>query len=134
MFKNNYTEHYFQSVLCCWVMLSVFKRRHYDKALLILLTTFHHLRNINHPFFEIIKKSRVAFDEYPVENFHSILRGRTKVTDTDKYVLKQEKLMPASMRFTSSNHGLFHQEDTILALANKEFEVQGCSLPGEKVQ
>ena len=76
-------------------MLSVFKRRHYDKALLILLTTFHHLRNINHPFLEIIKKSLVAFDEYPVENFHSILRGRTKVTDTGEKICLQAREIDA---------------------------------------
>ena len=81
-FKNNYSSHYTQSVLRCWVMLMVFKRRHYNKALLILLTTFNHLKETGHPLFDIFLNSLVAFDEYPVENFHSILRGRSKATDT----------------------------------------------------
>ena len=32
--------------------------------------------------FEIVRQYIVAFDEYPVENFHSVLRARTKEYDT----------------------------------------------------
>ena len=85
-FKNNYSLHFFQSVLRCWVMLMVFNRRHYNKALLILLTTFSHLKKINHPLFNTLLTSLNAFDEYPVENFHSVLRGRTKATYTGKQI------------------------------------------------
>ncbi|XP_065067660.1 uncharacterized protein LOC135693193 [Rhopilema esculentum] len=94
-FKNNYTEHYFQSVLRCWIMLSVFKRRHYDKALLILLTTYEYLKKINHPLFHVISKFLVAFDEYSVENFHSILRGRTNVTDNAAQICLQAREIDA---------------------------------------
>ena len=94
-FKNNHAEHYFQSVLRCWVMLSVFKRRHYDKALLILLTTIEHLKAINHPLCHTIFNSLVAFDEYSVENFHSVLRGRTKVTDTGSQIQLQAREIDA---------------------------------------
>ena len=94
-FKNNYTEHYFQSVLRCWVMLSIFKRRHYDKSLLILLTTFQYVKEINHPFFQVISKFLVAFDEYSIENFHSILRSRTKSTDNGAQISLQAKEIDA---------------------------------------
>ena len=62
------------------------KRRHYNKALWILLTTFHHLREINHPLYHVMSRYLNAFDEYPVENFHSILRGRTNSTDTGEQI------------------------------------------------
>ena len=91
VFKNNYADHYFQSVLRCWVMLSVFKRRHYDKALLILLTKFEHLKAIDHPLFMVISQFLVAFDEFSVENFHSILRGRTKSTDNGTQIRLQAR-------------------------------------------
>ena len=92
-FKKNYSSHYMQSVLCCWVMLMVFKRRHYNKAFLILLTTFNYLKETGCPLFDIFLNSLVAFDEYPVENFHSILIGRTKVTDTgDKIFFKAREI------------------------------------------
>ena len=85
-FKNNYSSHYMQLVLQCWVMLMVFRRKHYNKALLILLTSLNHLKQTCHPLFGLLLNSLVAFDEYPVENFHSILRGRTKATDTGEQI------------------------------------------------
>ena len=76
-------------------MLSVFRRRRYEKALLILSTTFEHLKAINHPFFHIISQFLVAFDKYAVENFHSILRGRTKTTDNGPQICLQAKEIDA---------------------------------------
>ena len=84
-FKTNHTVQYFHSILRCWLMLMVFKRRHYDKALLILLTSFIQLKECGHPLFDTLLNSLAAFDEYPVENFHSILRARTSATDTGPY-------------------------------------------------
>ena len=72
-----------------------FKRRHYDKALLILLTTFSHLKNTNHPLFSTLLHSLNVFDEYPVENFHSVLRGRTKATDTGKQIFLKAREIDA---------------------------------------
>ena len=47
-------------------MFMVFRRRHYDKALLVALSAFMYSKENDHPL-----------DEYPVENFHSILRSGT---------------------------------------------------------
>eukprot|EP00794_Sanderia_malayensis_P004178 gene4178-4734_t len=94
-FKNNYSLHYIQSVLRCWVMLMVFKRRHYNKALLILLTTFSHLKKTNHPLFNILLNSLNIFDEYPVENFHSVLRSRTKPTDSGENIFLKAREIDA---------------------------------------
>eukprot|EP00112_Aurelia_sp_Birch-Aquarium-sp1_P025550 Seg855.2 transcript_id=Seg855.2/GoldUCD/mRNA.D3Y31 product="hypothetical protein" protein_id=Seg855.2/GoldUCD/D3Y31 len=82
VFKCNNYEQYCQSLLRCWVMFMVFQRRHYDKALLVALSMFRYWRDRNHPFFEKMLSSLVAFDEYPVENFHSVLRARTKEGNT----------------------------------------------------
>ena len=44
--------------------------------------------------FDTLHHYLVAFDEYPVENFHSVLRARTKETDTlSKLHLKLRRLM-----------------------------------------
>ena len=76
-------------------MLSVFKRRQYGKALLILLTTFECLKRINHPLLHVISKNLGAFDEYSVENFHSILRGRTKITGSGPQIFQQAREIDA---------------------------------------
>ena len=76
-------------------MFVVFRRRHYNKALLIMLSTFLHWQG-NAPFmFETIHEHLVAFDEYPVENFHSVLRRRTKDIDTADEIAAKAKEIDA---------------------------------------
>ena len=63
-------------------MFVVLQRRHYNKALLIMLSTFLHLQENTSTMFETLRQNLVAFDKYAGENFHSILRKRTKETGT----------------------------------------------------
>ena len=58
-----------------------FRRRHYDKALLVNLSAFMCWEENDHPMYHKLCEALVAFDEYPVENFHSVLRARTNETD-----------------------------------------------------
>ena len=93
VFKCNKYELFCQSVLHCWVMFVVFQRRHYNKALLIMLSTFLHLEENSPTLFETLRQNLVAFDEYAVENFHSVLRRRSKETDTaDEIALKAKEI------------------------------------------
>ena len=62
--------------------MMTFHRRHYDRALLIFLSTFKYWQENTHPMHEVIQQFLIAFDEYPVENFHSALQARTSVSDT----------------------------------------------------
>ena len=82
VFRNNMTDLYYESLLRCWVMFLIYRRRHYDKAPLIALSNFEYWKSINHPLVPTLLSSLCAFDEYPVENFHSVLRAHTRVTDT----------------------------------------------------
>ena len=42
VFKCNSYDLYCQSLLQCWIMFVVFRRRHYNKALLVILSLFQH--------------------------------------------------------------------------------------------
>ena len=75
-------------------MFVVFRRRHYNKALLIMLSTFLHWQGNAPSTFKIIREHLAAFDEYPVENFHSVLR-RTKDTDTADEIAAKAKEIDA---------------------------------------
>ena len=68
IFKCNDYENYYLSLLRCWVMMMVYQRRHYDKALLIALSLFDHWKTNSHPFHQAMVNALSAFDEYPVEN------------------------------------------------------------------
>lgn len=45
--------------------------------------------------FETIRRHLAPFDEYPVENSHSVLRRRTKETDTDDEIAAKAKEIDA---------------------------------------
>ena len=95
IFKCNKYDLFFKSLLNIWVMFVVFRRRHYNKALLIMLSTFLHWQG-NAPYmFKTIREHLVAFDEYPVENFHSVLQRRTKDTDTADEIAAKAKEIDA---------------------------------------
>ena len=86
VFKDNMAELYYESMLRCWVMFSMYRRRHYDKAPLIALSNIEYWKSINHPFVPTLLSYVCAFDEYPVENFHSVLRAHTRITDTPEII------------------------------------------------
>ena len=81
IFKCGNSDQYVDSLLRCWMMFFCFKRHHYDKAPLIWLSNFLYWKSIDHPLFHAITNSLNAFDEYPVENFHSILRAQKSHSD-----------------------------------------------------
>ena len=76
-------------------MFMMFHRRHYDKALLVILSTFMYWEKNNHPMYNVIRQALVAFDEYPIENFHSVLRGRTNATDDANQISLKAKEIDA---------------------------------------
>ena len=45
--------------------------------------------------FNTLHQHLLAFDEYPVENFHSVLRRRTKETDTADHIALKAKEIDA---------------------------------------
>lgn len=74
-------------------MFMVFHRRHYDKAILVVLSHFMYWQENNHPMYHTLYQALTAFDEYPVENFHSLLRARTNSTDNaEKISLKAKEI------------------------------------------
>ena len=92
-FKCNKYEEFLVSLLKCWVMCVVFRRRHYNKALLVTLSIFHHWQENSLTMYETLRNYLVTLDEYPVENFHSVLRGRTKETDSaDQIAFKAKEI------------------------------------------
>ena len=107
VFKCNNYELYCESLLKCWIMFVVFRRRHYNKALLITLSLFQYWQENAHSMFDTVRKYLVAFDEYPVENFHSVLRARTKETDTPEQIAFKAKEIDACKHELHSFNSVF---------------------------
>ena len=107
VFKCNNYDLYCQSLLQCWVMMLVFKRRHYDKALLVAISLLRYWKDQSHPFHQVMQNSLVAFDEYPIENFHSVLRARTRATDNGDQINLMAKEIDACKHELQTFKALF---------------------------
>ena len=74
-FKLNDFHEYFYAMIRIWTMFVCFERRHYNKAPLVWLAMVAYWA-IHHPLlYKMLQTSLIIFDEYPVENAHSIIRG-----------------------------------------------------------
>ncbi|GES83314.1 hypothetical protein GLOIN_2v1830060 [Rhizophagus clarus] len=62
-----------------------FNQHNYDKILLAFLSDIHYWKQTQHPIIDTLKNNLNKFDEYVVENFHSLLRRHTnaKVSTAD---------------------------------------------------
>ena len=92
VFKCNDYELYCKSLLHIWATFMVFHRRHYDKAILVILSHLMYWKEKNHPMNNTLHQALAAFDEYPVENFHSLLRASwTNATDNAEQISLKAK-------------------------------------------
>ena len=96
IFKSGNTEQYITSVMRCWVMFFCFKRHHYNKAPLVWLSNLLYWKKLNHPLFHTIMNHLNIFDEYPVENFHSLLRAQTRPKDTSEQLHRKARAIDNS--------------------------------------
>ena len=54
-----------------------FQQKNYNKIMLAYLSDIQYWIEINHPIIQILKNYLNSFDEYPVENFYSLVRRHT---------------------------------------------------------
>ena len=77
LFRNNHFDEYVETIFRLWVVMRRFQRKNYDKIMLTFLSDIQYWTKINHPILPILKTYLNSFDEYPVENFHSLVRRQT---------------------------------------------------------
>lgn len=113
VFKCNKYDRFFQSVLNCWVMFVVFRRRHYNKTLLLILSTLLHWQGNATSMFDAIRQHLAAFDEYPVEKFHSVLRRKLKETNTADDIAAKAKEIDACKHELHAFQSAFEPNDSL---------------------
>ncbi len=77
LFWNNHFDEYVEAIFQLWTMMCRFQRKNYDKIILTFLSDVQYWSQIDHPILSVLKTYLNAFDEYPVENFHSLVRRQT---------------------------------------------------------
>ena len=74
-------------------MFILFRIRHYDQALFVALSAFVYWQENDHTMYYTLLEVLFEFDEYPAENFRSIMRSNTNMTDTaGKITLKAKEI------------------------------------------
>ncbi len=99
---NNFTE-YFNAIVRIWTMFLCLQRHHYDKALLVWLSMCAYWGINNPALFEMLRSHLLIFDEYPVENAHSIIRSKTNPHDSVESLRKKAKAALESKHTTQVN-------------------------------
>lgn len=92
LFRENHFEEYVNTIFRLWTIMRRFQRHNYDKIMLAFLSDIQYWKLIKHPIINILKTHLNAFDEYPIENFHSLLRHHTNVKVTVGKSLRRDAL------------------------------------------
>ena len=90
-FKKNDFKEYLNAFIRIWIMFLCLKQRHYNKAPLVWLSNLSHWKNKYSQLFEQFTTWPTIFDEYPVENTHSIIRAQTQPCDTAETLRQRAK-------------------------------------------
>ncbi len=90
-FKTNNFKEYYNAMIRIWVMFVCLKRCHYNKAPLVWLSCTNHWTKNYPELYNHFRTWPTIFDEYPVENTHSILRAQTKPSDTAEKLTNRAK-------------------------------------------
>ena len=90
-FKLNDFSEYFRAIIRIWIMFTCLRRRHYNKAPLVWLSMCSYWGKYSPQLFSLLQNYLVIFDEYPVENVHSIFRAQTNAFDTAEELRRKAK-------------------------------------------
>ncbi len=96
IFRSNNFQLYLSALKRVWLMFLCFGRHHYDKSPLVFLSSILYWTKIGHPLLSALQNSIVAFTEYPVEYFHSIIRDQTAPHSTADQITKIARSIFAS--------------------------------------
>jgi hypothetical protein len=83
----------------------VFHRRHYDKAILVVLSHFMYWQENNHPMYQTLQQALAAIDEYPVDEYPC--RARTSDSDNAEHISLKAKEIDACKHEMESFQSMF---------------------------
>lgn len=135
-FKLNKFSEYFRAMIRIWIMFTCLCRRHYNKAPLVWINMCSHWGKYAPQLYNLLKNYITIFDEYPVENTHSMLRSQTKDSDMADDLRKKAKSIFQSKEKQSHFRSFFYCTKTVFVLAQSAAvsQSQVCSITVHNVQ
>ncbi len=92
LFRKNHFEEYVDTIFRLWTTMQRFRRHNYDKIMLAFLSDICYWKMTQHPIINTLEAHLNIFDEYPVENFHSLLRCHTSAKVSTGKSLRRDAL------------------------------------------
>ncbi|CAG8724120.1 13865_t:CDS:1, partial [Cetraspora pellucida] len=89
LFRNNHFEYYYETIFRLWMFMRRCNRKNYDKIMLVFLSDILQWSQNQHPIIDIFYNHLNLLDEYPVENFHSLVRRSTTSKLTNSKTLRR---------------------------------------------
>ena len=89
-----------------WIMFACLQRRLYNNAPLVWINICSHWRKRAPQLYNLLRNYTAIFDEYSVENTHSILRSQKKGSDSADELRKKAKSI-SSQRINMSHQRSF---------------------------
>ena len=77
LFRGNRFEEYLETIFRLWTVMRRSQRKNYDKLMLAFISDVQYWRWCHHSMINLLKTELRILDEYPVENFHSLVRRHT---------------------------------------------------------
>jgi len=77
LFREGHFEQYIETIFRLWTFMKRFERKNYDKIMIAFLSDIFYWQSIDHPIYNIFQDHLTEFNEYFVENFHSLIRRST---------------------------------------------------------
>jgi len=77
LFREGHFEEYVETIFRLWTIMMRFERKNYDKIMLAFLSDVYYWQSIEHPLHNALQDHLTEFNEYFIENFHSLIRRRT---------------------------------------------------------
>jgi len=92
LFREGHFQEYIETVFRLWTVMMRFKRKNYDKIMIAFLSDIFYWLTIDHPIYDILKEHLSEFNEYFIENFHSLVRRNTMRKNFNPDSLRRDAL------------------------------------------
>ncbi|RHZ72469.1 hypothetical protein Glove_242g203 [Diversispora epigaea] len=89
LFRAGLFEKYIETVFRIWTFALRWKRKNYNKALLIFLSDIFYWKKKHPLFYNLLQNQLPSFNDYYVENTHSKIRANTSANATVENIIKQ---------------------------------------------
>jgi hypothetical protein len=73
LFREGHFEEYLETIFRLWTIMKRFGRKNYDKIMIAFISDVLYWQSIEHPMYNILSENLQEFNEYFVENFHSLI-------------------------------------------------------------